>query len=180
MSNVRTYRAGPYSVTFIGGRIAWGGAIGGLLAWGLVVILLFLDVLPPAPTYFIAPGHFLDLALQSSILNLLSFPGAFVFDPIAPWFPFMIMLVSAFMAGVIAQNPTRGLAAVGVLFFFIGIFLFLFMVIPLGFSVDLNLVFAFIGAQLASHWANYLGLLISIIPPLILGAIGGLVNRKKK
>ncbi len=167
-------------MAYIGGGIARGGAVGELIAWALTVILLLTSVLTPAPTYFIGPGHFLDLALQVSILNLLSFPGAFVFDPITLWIPFLLMLVGAFVAGLIARSPKRGLGAAAMMFFFIAVFLFLFMVIPMGYSVDFNLVWAFVVSQLTVHWANGVGLVVSVLPLLVLGALGGLITRKKK
>ncbi len=173
--------AAPRAVFFvrISGPVPNGGNVGWLVIWGVTMILLALNAIIPVPTYFLGSVNFLDLALQASISSLLSYPGTADFSALAPWLPFVVSLGGAFVAGIVARKPAKGVAAAAVIFFFTAIFLFFFGILFLAFEIDLNLVWAFIVAQLSIRWAGGIGLLVSLPPVLLLGALGGLANRKK-
>ncbi len=173
--------AAPHAVFFvrIGGPIPNGGNVGWLVTWGVTIILLALNAITPVSTYFLGSMNFLDLALQASISSLLSYPGAATLTTFAAWLPFIVSLGGAFVAGIIARKPSKGVAAAALIYLFITIFLFFFGVMFLAFEVDLNLVWAFTVAQLTIRWAGGIGLLVSLPPLLLMGALGGLVNRKK-
>ncbi len=165
-------------VVVVSGPIPNGGSAGWLVTWGLTMILLAFGVITPLQPYFLGSVNFLDLALQASISSLLTFPGAFDFSALGPWLTVIASMCGGFVAGLVAKNPKKGIAAGALIYLFVGIFLFFFSVLFLAFEVDLNNVWAFLVVQLTIRWADGLGLL-SIIPPLLFGAIGGLVRNKK-
>jgi hypothetical protein len=180
-SHVSKSIAAPRAMFFvrIGGPIPNGGNVGWLVIWGVTMILLALNTIAPIQPFFLGSTNFLDLALQASISSLLSYPGTANITIPTSWLPLVAALGGAFVAGLIARKPSKGVAAAAVIYIFTTIFLFFFGILFLAFEIDLNLVWAFIAAQLSIRWAGGIGLLVSLPPVLLFGALGGLVNRKK-
>jgi hypothetical protein len=180
-SHVGRSIATPPAMLFVrvGGPIPNGGNVGWLVMWGVTMILLAINVITPVQPYFLGSMNFLDLALQASISSLLSYPGTADLTTLAPWLPLVVSFGGAFVAGLIARKPSKGVAAAAVIYIFTTIFLFFFGILFLAFEIDLNPVWAFIVAQLTARWAGGIGLLVSLPPLLLFGALGGLMNRKK-
>jgi hypothetical protein len=166
-------------VVRIGGPIPTGGSVGWLVTWGVSLILLAAGAIIPVTPYLLGSMNFLDLALQASISSLLGYPGNANAATFVSWLPLIVSLGGAFIAGLLARNPKNGIVAGVMIYFFTAIFLFFFGISFLAFQSDLNLVWAFIVTQLAIRWAGGIGLLASLPPVLVLGALGGMVNRKK-
>ena len=173
--------ATPHAMFFvrISGPIPNGGSVGWLVTWGVTTILLALGAIPPATPYILGSMNFIDLALQASISSLLSYPGAAGLAVFGAWLPLIVSCGGAFVAGMIARKPSKGVAAAALIYLFTAIFLFFFTVLFLAFETDLNLVWGFVVAQLTLRWAGGIGLLVSLPPVLVLGGLGSLVNRKK-
>ncbi|MBN2152960.1 MAG: hypothetical protein JW839_16025, partial [Candidatus Lokiarchaeota archaeon] len=170
---------GPVFFVRVGGPIPNGGSACWLVTWGATIAMLALGVIPLVPVYLAGPGSFPDLALQASISSLLSFPGAEGAADAALWLPFAASCGGALVAGLIARKPSKGIAAAVAAYAFTTVFLLFFAILFLAFGVDLNIVWAFIAAQLATRLAGGIGLLVSVPPVLVAGALGGLVNLKK-